>query len=34
MVIETDDPVPGSILELIRKLPGILRVTYYEKEVA
>ena len=32
MVIETDQPVPEPILELVRSLPGILQVTYYEKE--
>ena len=32
MVIEVDEPVPEPILELLRRLPGILRVTYYERE--
>lgn len=32
MVIETDQPVPEPILELVRSLLGILQVTYYEKE--
>lgn len=32
MVIETDQPVPELLLELFQELPGILRVTYYEKE--
>ena len=26
MVIETDDPVPDSVTELLKKLPGILRL--------
>ena len=33
MVIETDEPVPGSIRELLGNLSGILHITYYEKEV-
>lgn len=32
MVIETDDPVPAAIVDLIRRQPGILGTTYYEKE--
>jgi len=32
MVIETDERVPEPILKLLRELPGILDVTYYEKE--
>ena len=32
MVIETDEPVPEPILRLLSQLPGILQVTYYEKE--
>lgn len=32
MVIETDEPVPESIRELLRNLSGILHITYYEKE--
>lgn len=33
MVIETDEPVPESILSLLGNLSGILHITYYEKEV-
>lgn len=33
MVIETDEPVPESILSLLGSLSGILHITYYEKEV-
>lgn len=33
MVIETDEPVPESILSLLSNLSGILHITYYEKEV-
>lgn len=32
MVIETDDPVPDSVTELLKKLPGILRLIRYQKE--
>lgn len=32
MIIETDDPVPGYIVELIEKQPGILQVIHYVKE--
>ena len=32
MIIETDEPVPPLILDLLRRLPGILHITYYEKE--
>ena len=32
MIIETDERVPALILDLLRRLPGILHVTYYEKE--
>ena len=32
MIIETDDPVPGYIVELIDKQPGILQVIHYVKE--
>ena len=32
MVIETDEPVPESIRELLGNLSGILHITYYEKE--
>lgn len=32
MIIETDDPVPGYIVELIDKQPGILQVIHYAKE--
>lgn len=33
MVIETDEPVPESIRELLKNLSGIMHITYYEKEV-
>ena len=33
MVIETDEPVPEVILTLLGNLTGMLRITYYEKEV-
>ena len=33
MVIETDEPVPESILALLGNLSGIMHITYYEKEV-
>ena len=32
MIIETDDPVPGYIVELLEKQPGILQVIYYRRE--
>lgn len=32
MIIETDDPVPASIVELLERLPGIQRITRYQKE--
>ena len=32
MIIETDDPIPGYIVELIEKQPGILQVIHYRKE--
>ena len=32
MIIETDDPVPSYIVELIEKQPGILQVIHYVKE--
>ena len=32
MVIETDDPVPEYIVELLEKQPGILQVIYYRRE--
>ena len=32
MVIETDDPVPGYIVDLIEKQPGILQVIHYRRE--
>jgi len=32
MIIETDDPVPGYIVELIEKQPGILQVIHYRRE--
>ncbi len=33
MVIETDEPVPEIILNLLGNLSGITHITYYEKEV-
>ncbi len=33
MVIETDEPVPEVILNLLGNLTDILHITYYEKEV-
>ena len=32
MIIETDDPVPGYIVELLEKQPGILQVIHYRRE--
>ena len=32
MIIETDDPVPEYIVELIEKQPGILQVIHYRRE--
>ena len=32
MVIETDEPVPEAIRDLLGNLSGILHITYYEKE--
>ena len=32
MVIETDEPVPETIITLLDNLSGILHITYYEKE--
>lgn len=32
MVIETDDPIPDYIVELIEKQPGILQVIHYRRE--
>lgn len=32
MVIETDEPVPEVILNLLGNLSGIMHITYYEKE--
>ena len=32
MIIETDDPVPAYMVELIEKQPGILQVIHYRKE--
>ncbi len=32
MVIETDEPVPDTIITLLDNLSGILHITYYEKE--
>lgn len=32
MIIETDDPVPIAIVELLERLPGIQRITRYQKE--
>jgi L-serine dehydratase len=33
MVIETDQPIPPVVRTLIGELPGVERLTYYEKEV-
>ena len=32
VVIETDEAIPAPVLELLRQLPGIQGITYYEKE--
>ena len=32
MIIETDDPVPAYMVELIEKQPGILQVIHYRRE--
>jgi len=32
MILEIDEKVPDSMLEILKPLPGILDVTYYEKE--
>jgi len=32
MIIETDDPVPDYMVELIEKQPGILQVIHYRRE--
>lgn len=32
MIIETDDPVPDAIVQLIANRPGILQVIHYRKE--
>ena len=32
MIVETDDPIPGYIVELLEKQPGILQVIHYKKE--
>ena len=32
MIVETDDPIPGYIVELLDKQPGILQVIHYRKE--
>ncbi len=32
MIIETDDPAPDFIVQLIERQPGILQVIHYEKE--
>ena len=32
MIIETDDPVPDYIVELLDKQPGILQVIHYKRE--
>lgn len=32
MIVETDDPIPGYIAELLEKQPGILQVIHYKKE--
>ncbi|MEG0780349.1 MAG: L-serine ammonia-lyase, iron-sulfur-dependent subunit beta [Oscillospiraceae bacterium] len=34
MVIETDQPVPPTLIELLGELEGIEQITYYEKEDA
>lgn len=34
MVIETDEPVPETILSILGNLSGIMHITYYEKEVS
>ena len=31
-IVETDDPIPGYIVELLEKQPGILQVIHYRKE--
>ena len=31
MIIETDQPVPEAVRELLSRLPGILKLTYYDK---
>ncbi len=32
MIVKTDDPIPGYIVELLEKQPGILQVIHYRKE--
>ena len=32
MIVEPDDPIPGYIVELLEKQPGILQVIHYRKE--
>ena len=32
MVIETDQHLKPSLVEFLKELPGILSVTYYDKE--
>jgi len=32
MIIEVDEKIPDSVLHILEPLPGILDVTYYEKE--
>ena len=32
MVIEMDEPIQDAVLKYLDELPGILNVTYYEKE--
>ena len=31
MIIETDQPVPQAVRDLLSRLPGILKLTYYDK---
>ena len=32
MILETDDPIPDYIVQLIERQPGILQVIHYKKE--
>ena len=32
MILETDDPIPDFIVQLIERQPGILQVIHYKKE--